>query len=166
MSWPHDAEVASVEADEGGGSDPFGDRDNGGVDGAQWHVGVGGDELGHAGEVVLAELLDHETGWRERAKEPCLCRRSEVALDQKRRLDDDADRDDELIGPVRRQRGAGAVMGVTRVRGCLERPGVNDDHAPSSARRISSARSETSLRPLLPSATKPGSPRSVSPLWP
>ncbi|MGH3328514.1 MAG: hypothetical protein ACRDPT_12085 [Streptomycetales bacterium] len=80
-------------------------------------------------------------------------------------LGDDQCRDE---GPGMRlqQRNAGTVVAVVGVDVGVERPGVDDDgYGVTSVRKISSMRSDTSVRPLRPAAAAPrrrGPPRCAS----
>ncbi len=87
-----------VDGRDRGDTKPFGDRDDGSLDGAEQEVVVSADELGHSGEIVLGG-------------------RAEGALDQERRLDEHACGHELLVGWIEEQQRARAEACVALV-GC------------------------------------------------
>jgi hypothetical protein len=100
-------------------------------------------------------VFDANTRDCKGGEEPGLSMGTEVPLDQERSLDEDADRKDKLLRRALELGYACSVVCITNI-GCrVEQAGIDDDHAPKSLRRISSALSKMSLRPLSPSAMNP-----------
>jgi hypothetical protein len=146
MARAHNAEVTAIERRHFGGVEPLCGGDHRSVDGAERQVAIFGDELGHANRVVGMQRLDREAAAGEIAEEADLGFPAETRLDQVGDLGDNEGGDDERPRMGLEQLQAGGVVGVVGVDVGIERPGVDDQRdGASSAARISSIRSETSL---------------------
>lgn len=163
MPRADDAEVAVVEGRDFGDPQPFGDRDHGGVGGAEREVGVGVDQVGHALVVSEFEVDDDDRLLGDRAKERALDPRTAGAGEQVADFGHDRCRDEDWAPRKMQpgeQIGAGPVVRVAAVGGCDERPGIADDHSAPEAlgqqivvvateiRAAALERSEPSRRPL------------------
>ncbi|HEX5374963.1 MAG TPA: hypothetical protein VFW48_02285 [Solirubrobacterales bacterium] len=95
MARPHDAEVSSIERCHFGGVEPLGGGDHRGVNRAERHVAVFGDELSNANGVTGMQRLDREAAAGEIAEEADLGFPAETSLDQIGDLGDDEGGDDE-----------------------------------------------------------------------
>lgn len=125
MARAHNAEVSAIERCHFGGVEPLGGGDYRGVDGAERHVAVFGDELGNANRVIGVQRLDREAAAGEIAKEADLGFPAETRLDQIGDLGDDEGGDDERPRMGLEQLQAGGVVGVVGVDVGIERPGVD-----------------------------------------
>jgi hypothetical protein len=95
MSWPDNAEVATVEGRDLGGIESLRRGDHRGVDGPEGQVAVFGNELGDTNRVAGMERLDREVAPGEIAEEANLGFPAETRLDEVGHLGDDEGRDDE-----------------------------------------------------------------------
>lgn len=126
------------------------------VDGSQRQIAVLGDEFGNALGVCGVQRLDDQFPLGEVTQEPDLGLPAEPGCDQVGDLGDDEGGNDERPGVTLQQLETGGVMSVVSVDVGIERPGVADQRdGESSEARISSIRSETSLRPLRPAPAAP-----------
>lgn len=147
--------MAAVKRDDRHQLQPLGGCDHRRVDGSEGKVAIAPDELGDPQPVSGVNPLDEKLTRCERAEEAGLCLCAQACLEQVRNLRDDENRDEE--GTMRRLERFHALpmVVVVRVRGGVERPGVDEDrYGPASSLRISSIRSEMSPRPLRPTPAK------------
>jgi hypothetical protein len=126
VSWPDDAEMATIEGRDFGGVEPLRRSDHRGVDGAERQVAVFGDELGDADRVAGMERLDREAATGQIAEEADLGLPAETRLDQVGDLGDDEGGDDERAGMGLQQLEAGGVVGVVGVDVGVEGPCVDN----------------------------------------
>ena len=157
MARPHDREVSSVDGRDRRKAQAFSRRDDGRVDRAQWQIAVPGDEFGDPQPVRYGDWFDGERSTGEVAEEPDFGLGPQPGRQQIDDLGDDEGRDDQGSGVCFEQLERGCVMSVVGVDVGVERARVDDDggYRATSAARISSMRSETSLRPLRPAAAAP-----------
>lgn len=163
MSRPHDAQVTAVERQDHHHLEAFGGGHERCIDRAEREIAVPPDQLGDSQPVRFVHPLDEKLARGERAEEASFRSRAEAVPDQMSDLRDDEYRDEPRSRGVLECFQALRVASVVRVRDGIEGPGVDEyGYRPASSLRISSTRSEMSLRPLWPTAAKlslPFSPR-------
>src|SRR6266511_940445 len=98
VAWADGGEVAAVEGGDLGDGEAFGQGDDGGVDGAEREVGVGGDEVGGAVEVGGCRFGELEVAGREGAEELGFEPRAGLAGKQVADLGDNQRRHEERFG--------------------------------------------------------------------
>lgn len=164
VCWPDDAEVASVDGGHGCCAQAFCNRNDGGIDRAQWQVAVCVNQLGYAQPVTRCHRLHNQVPGGEIAQEPHLGVWAQSRTDEVRDLGDDQGWHDKRPRMLREQIQAGRVMSVVRVDVGVERARIDDQRdAGTSLARISSIRSEMSEQPLRPAAAAPS--RRRDPRW-
>jgi hypothetical protein len=153
----NDSEVAVVDSRDVGDVQAFGCRDDRGIYGAQGQAAVSRDELGDTQPVAGCHWCDREGAAGEISEKPDFRFGPEACREQVDDFDDDQGRDDEWAGVCFEKLQCSIVMGVVGVYVGVQRSGVYDDrgYRATSAARISSMRSETSLRPLCPAPAAP-----------
>jgi hypothetical protein len=161
----HDGEVAPVDRRDLGDAQPFGGGDDGRVHGAQRQVTIAGNQLCDPQPVGDGHRINGERSVGEVAEEADLWLDAEAGRQQIDDLGDDQGRDDERAGMGLEQFECGEVVCVVGVDVCVERSSVDDKggYRATSAARISSMRSETSLRPLRPAPAAPSRRRAAGP---
>lgn len=152
MTGPDDAEVTSVEGGDLRDPEALGGSDDRRVDRPEREIAVGSDELGHPEPVARGHMVDGEGAARKVAEEPDLRFDAESRRQQIRDLGDDEARDDERTEVGLEQLETRSVVSVVGVDVGIERACVDEQrgYRSASAPRISSMRSEMSLRPLRP----------------
>lgn len=164
MAGPHDAEMAAVNGRDLGYIEPLRRGDDRRVNGSEGKIVVDGDELGDPDWILGIDRLENEVSAREIAQEAHLGLPAQAAADQIGDLGDDEGRDYQRTGVGLQQLQAGGMMSVLSVDVGVEGTSVEDQgDGVISVRRISSMRSETSLRPLLPAPAAPRRRRCPAP---
>ncbi len=163
MRWSHDREVAAIERRHLGEVETFRCGDDGRVDGSERQISVVGDELGNSQPIASGDRLGEEAPRSEVTEEADLGIRPESGLDEARHLGDDENGNEERPGMLLEKLKALGMVAVVCVDVGVQGPGVDQQrYGRTSARRISSIRSDTSERPLAPA------PAAISlrrPLW-
>ena len=155
MCWPDDAEMASVERDDGHQPQPLRSGHQRRVDGSQRQVAVLPHELRDSQPVSFVNSLDKEFAGSERSEKANLGPGTKTRLDQIRHLRDHENRDQKWAGRLFEYGHAVFVPPVVGIGDRVERSGVDEDgYRPASSLRISSIRCETSPEPLRPAAVK------------
>jgi hypothetical protein len=165
MVGAYDGEVAPVDSRDLGDAQALGRGDDRRIDGAQRQVAVARDQLGDPQPVRDRYWLNSERATGEIAEEADLRLGPEASREQMDDLGDDERRDDERARVSLQQLECGIVVSVIGVDVGVERSGVDDERSyrATSAARISSMRSETSLRPLCPALAAPSRRRVDGP---
>ena len=165
MVWAYDGEVAPVDSRDLGDAQAFSRGDDRRVHGAQWQVAVARDQLGDPQPVRDRHRLNGERASGEVAEEADLGLCAQASREEIGDLGDDQGRDDERAGVGLEQFECGSVVSVIGVDVGVERSGVDEErgYRSTSAARISSMRSETSLRPLCPAPAAPSRRRVDGP---
>jgi hypothetical protein len=153
----NDGEVAVVDSRDVGDVQTFGRGDDRGIYRAQGQAAVARDEFGDTQPVAGCHWFDREGTAGEISEKPDFRFGPEACREQVDDFGDDQDRDDEWAGMCFKKLQCSSVIGVVGVYVGVQRSGVNDDrgYRATSAARISSIRSETSLRPLCPAPAAP-----------
>jgi hypothetical protein len=167
VAWSHDRKVATVDGGDLSDAQAFRRRHDGRIDCAERQVPVSRNEFGDAQPVGRVNWLDLECPVGQIAEESNFGLGPETGREQVHDLGDDKGRDDERAGMGLEQLERSRMVGVIGIDVGVERSGVDDERSywATSAARISSMRSETSLRPLCPLPAAPrrrrvaGSPR-------
>jgi hypothetical protein len=133
-------------------SEALGGSDDRRVDGAERQIAVRGDELGDPQPIAGWDVVDREGSTCKIAEKPDLRFYAEARCKQIRDLGDDQDGNDEGTWVGLEEVEARRVMAVVGIDVGVQRSRVDDEpcYRLASAERISSMRSETSLRPLRP----------------
>lgn len=133
--------------------------------GAQGHVAVTGNKLRDPQPVGHGDRLDDEGATGEVAEETNLGRCAQAGREQVDHLRDDQRRNDERTRVRPQQLKAGIVVSIVCVDVRVERSSVDDEpgYRATSVARISSIRSDTSLRPLRPAPAAPSRRRVDGP---
>lgn len=165
VRWPYDAEVSPVDRRDFGDGEPLGRRDNRSVDGAKREVAVRSNELGDPQPVSGRNRLDRERSSGEVPQEADLGFDTQARCEQIGDLRHDEDGHDQWAGMRLQKLERRLVMRVVGVDVSVERAGVDDNarYRRTSAARISSMRSETSVKPLCPDFAAPRRRRSPEP---
>lgn len=165
MVRAYDGEMAPIDRRDLGDAEAFGRGDDRRVDGAQRQVAVARDQLGDPQPVGDGDRLDGERATCEVAEKAHLGLCPEAGREQVDDLGDDQDRDDERAWVGLEQLECGSVVSIVGIDIGVERSGVDDErgYRATSAARISSMRSETSLRPLCPTPAAPNRRRVDGP---
>jgi len=151
MLGTDDGEVTAVQRRNLVDLQAFGSRDHGSVDAAEREVAVGAHELGDPQPFVGGDRFGDEVARGEVAKEPDFCVRAESRTEEVDDLGDDELGNEQRAGVSLEELEAFVVVVVVRVDVRVERPSVDDEcYRTTSARRISSIRTETSPTPLRP----------------
>jgi hypothetical protein len=152
-----DREVPPVDGRDLGHAQALGRGDDRRIDGAQRQIAVSRDQLGDPQPVRGGDRFDGECARRQVTQKADFRLCSEASRKQIDDPGDDERRDDKRAGVSFEQLERGVVVSVIGVDVGIERPGVDDErgYCATSAARISSIRSETSLRPLRPAAAAP-----------
>jgi hypothetical protein len=169
---PHDVEVAAIEGGDFIDLHPLGGGHDRRVDGPERQIPVRGYEIGDPKPVGRRDGLGNEVASGKVADEPNLGVNADARPEQVGHLRDDELGDDEGTGMGLEELKTCNVVCVVEVDVGVERTGVdNQRDAGTSAARISSIRSETSERPLLPAPAArsrrrgPALPRCASMAW-
>lgn len=165
MIRAYDGEVASVDSCDLGDADAFSRGHDRRIHRAQRQVAVARDQLRNPYPVRDCHRLNRECATGEVAEEADLGLRAEAGREQIDDLGDDQRRNDERAGVGLKQFECGSVVSVVGVDVGVQRSGVDDQcgYRATSAARISSMRSETSLRPLCPVPAAPSRRRVDGP---
>ena len=165
VSGAYGGEVAPVDGGDLLDPQPFGGGHDRGVDGTYRQLPVAHDQLSDAQPVRRRDGLDGERAASEVPEEADLRVCPESSRQEVRHLGDDQGRDNERPGMGFEKFQRGRVVRIVGIDVGVERTGVDDDrgYRPTSAARISSMRSETSLLPLRPAAAAPSRRRSEGP---
>jgi hypothetical protein len=157
VAGTYDREVPPVDRRDFGDTETLGRGDDRRVDRAKRQVAIARDQLGDTDPVRCRHRLDLEGAGREIAEEADLGLGAEARRQQVDDLGDDQRWDDQRAGMGLQQLERRLMMSVVGVDVRVERTGVDDDrgYGATSAARISSIRSETSLCPLRPVPAAP-----------
>jgi hypothetical protein len=161
----YDREVASVDSRDLGDAQAVSRDDDRCIHCAQWQVAVARDQLGDPQPVRDRHRLNGERAAGEVAEEADLGFCAESSRDEVADLGDDQGRDDERAGMGLEQFECDSMVSVVGVDVGVQRSGVDDErgYRATSAARISSMRSATSLRPLCPPPAAPSRRRVDGP---
>jgi uncharacterized membrane protein HdeD (DUF308 family) len=157
VRWPDNAEVSAVDRRDFGEREPLGCRYDRCVDGPKRQIAVRGHELGDAQPVSGQNGLDRECAGGEVAEEADLGFDAEAGGEEIRDLRHHENGHDQRAEVRLQELERLLVMRVVGVDVGVERAGVDDDpgYRRTSAARISSMRSDTSVRPLRPAFAAP-----------
>jgi hypothetical protein len=157
MIRAHDGEVASVDGRDLGDAEALGRGDDRGIHRAQGKVAIARHEFGDPQPVRDRHRLHGERAAGEVAEEADLRLRAQASGEKVDDLGDDQGGDDERARVGFQQFECSSVVRVVGVDVGVERPGVDDErgYRATSALRICSMRSDTSLRPLCPAPAAP-----------
>lgn len=152
MLGAHDAEVAAIKRGHLCDVEALGRSDDRCIDRAERESAVSRDQCRDPQPVTRRHRVDRERASGEVTEEPDLRLDAEPRGEQTGHLRDDQDGYDERTRVGRDKLEARFVMGVVGVDVGVQRPRVDEQrgYRSTSAARISSMRSETSLRPLRP----------------
>ena len=150
VSRLHDAEVASVDGRDVGDVAALGGGDHRRVDGAEREVAIVGDEFGDSQPVSGGHGLDRECAGSEVAEEADFGLDAESGREQVGHLGDDEDRDDQRADVRFEKLERCRVMRIVRIDVGVQGARVDEQrrYRATSAARISSMRSDTSVLPL------------------
>lgn len=157
MRRTDDAEVPTIDRRDLRDLQALCRRDDGGVHRPERKVAVAPDQLGDAQPVRRGHGLDGERPARKVPEKADLRDRAEPSGQEVGDLGDDQGGDEQRTGMGLEQLEARGVVRVVSVDVGVQRPGVDDQrgYEATSAAKISSMRSETSLRPLRPAPAAP-----------
>ncbi|HET7386977.1 MAG TPA: hypothetical protein VFJ19_09980 [Nocardioidaceae bacterium] len=149
--------MAPVESGDLSDAQAFRGGDDRRIDCAQRQVAVAGDEFGDPQPIHHRHGFDVERATGEVPEETHLRVCTEARCEQVHDLGDDPAGHDERTWVGLEQLERGIVVCIVRVDVGVERSGIDDErgYRATSAARISSMRSETSLRPLCPAPAAP-----------
>jgi hypothetical protein len=165
MLGAYDREVTSVDSRDVSDAQPFSRGDDRSIHRAKWHVAIARNQFGDPKPVRGYHRFDGECPDGEVAEESDFGFGPETGREQVDDLGDHQRRNDEWAGMRFEQFEGGSVVRVVGVDVGVERSGVDDDrgYRATSAARISSMRSDTSLRPLCPEPAAPSRRRVDGP---
>jgi len=157
VSRANDREVMAVDSRDLGDAQALGRGDDRRIDRAQWQVAVARDEFGDPEPIHDRHGFDVECSTRDVAEEADLGFCTEASRKEVDDLGDDQRGDDEWAGMSLEEVEGNLVVGVVGVDVGVQRSGVDDQrgYRATSPARISSMRSDTSLRPLWPAPAAP-----------
>lgn len=145
MPGPNDGEVTAIEGRDGRHVEPLGRGDHRRVNRSERKVRVLGHQFGDAQPVDWIDVERRQVPGREIAEELDLGGRTQARREQVSDLGDHQDRDQDRSRVISEEAQRRGMMGIVCVDIGVERAGVGEQAAqPSSSRRISSIRSETS----------------------
>lgn len=152
MLGTHDGEVAPVDRRDLGDAQALGGSDDRGIHRPERQGAVARDQFGDPQPVRDRHRLNGERPAGQVPEEANLGPCAETSHQEVDHLGDDQGRDDERPRVGLEQFEGGRVVRVIGVDVGVQRSGVDDErgYRATSAARISSMRSETSLRPLCP----------------
>lgn len=156
MVGSHDGEVTTINCRNRGDVEPLGCGDHRGVNGAQRQVAVLVHHLGDSKPVSGRYWFHAKVAARQITQQLHFCASAEPGPDQVGDFGYDQRWNQKWFRIAEQKVEACLVMSIIRIDVCIERASVNNqsDGATSLA-RISSMRSEISLRPLRPAAAAP-----------
>jgi hypothetical protein len=157
MIRAHDGEVAPIDSRDLGDAEALGRGDNRGIHRAQGEVAIARHQFGDPQPIRGRDRLHGERAAGEVAEEADLGLGAQASGEKVDDFGDDQGGDDEWARVGFEQFECGGVVGVVGVDVGVERPGVDDErgYRATSALRICSMRSDTSLRPLCPAPAAP-----------
>jgi hypothetical protein len=151
VRWSNDRELTPIKRGELGDPESLTRSDEGSVDGAEREVLIGRDQLCDPQPIGCRHWLSDQVAGRNVAEESDLCARAKARLEEVRDLGDDERWHEQRAGMFFEQTEAGFVVLIVRVDVGVQRAGVDENrYRFTSARRISSIRSEMSECPLCP----------------
>ena len=126
MRWPDHGEVPSIQSENRRYAEPFGNRDDRGVDCPERKVAVRHHQLSDAKPVAWHDWFGHQVSRRQIAEEPNLGLRPDPRGEQICDLRDNQDGNQDGTVVALKQTAAASVFGVVGVIGGIQRAGVRD----------------------------------------
>lgn len=166
MVGPDHGEVDAVDGGNLSDAQSLGCGYDGCVDGAERQVAISNDEFSNAQPIGGSHRLNAEGAACQVPEEADLGFRTQTCSEQVGHLGDDERGDDQRARMCFEEFQRWPVVGIVSIDVRIERPSVDDQrgYCATSAARISSIRSEMSVRPLRPAPAAPRVRRSRG--WP
>lgn len=154
---PHDGEMTAVDSGDLDNPQSFGRCDDRCVDSSQWQVPVAGNQFGDAEPVGCCHGFDGERAHCQVAEEAHLGSGAQAGAEQVDHFGDDEGRDDQRTRMGLQEIQRCLVVSIVSIDVGVQRSGVDEQrgYGATSAAKISSIRSEMSLRPLRPAPAAP-----------